>query len=68
MIDSIKQAVKTGGVNVIDSELNYRYMKSERCVGKALQDLFADGYSREEFFISTKGGYISKDADRPEFS
>ncbi len=48
------------GVNVIDTAINYRYMKSERVIG----DLLESGeVNRENVFISTKGGYIPFDAD-----
>ena len=39
MYDSIKNSVISGGVNVIDTAPNYRYMKSEKTVGKALTTL-----------------------------
>jgi aryl-alcohol dehydrogenase-like predicted oxidoreductase len=39
-------------------------MKSERVVGCALEYLTqVKGYSRNEFFISSKGGFIEEDAD-----
>lgn len=68
MVDSLLECVRSGAVNVIDTAINYRYMKSERSIGTALQRLFAEGYGREEFFISSKGGFISKDGDRSNFS
>lgn len=39
MFNAIVAAVSTGGVNVVDTAINYRYMKSERTVGAALQYL-----------------------------
>lgn len=39
MFNAIIDSVKTGGVNVIDTAINYRYMKSERTVGAALKFL-----------------------------
>lgn len=36
MYEAIKSSVLSGGVNVIDTAPNYRYMKSERTVGKIL--------------------------------
>lgn len=54
----------SGGVNVIDTAINYRYHKSERVVGKAINTLINKyGYSRDEFFVCTKGGFISDDSD-----
>jgi len=39
MYDAIKQSVLSGGINHIDTAPNYRYMKSERTVGKVLTSL-----------------------------
>jgi len=39
LYDAIKQSVLGGGVNHIDTAPNYRYMKSERVVGKILNTL-----------------------------
>lgn len=36
---SIIDSIKSGGVNVIDTAINYRYMKSERTIGAALRSL-----------------------------
>lgn len=58
VFDAVIASVESGGVNVIDTAINYRYMKAERSIGAALQQLCNSGYSREEFFISSKGGYI----------
>jgi aryl-alcohol dehydrogenase-like predicted oxidoreductase len=46
------------GINVIDTAINYRYMKSERVVGAVAKEV-----GREAIFISTKGGYVPFDAD-----
>jgi len=40
MFNAIIDSVESGGVNVIDTAINYRYMKSERTVGAALKYLF----------------------------
>lgn len=53
------------GINVFDTAINYRHMKAERCVGAALRRLESDGISRNSFFVSSKGGYISHDVDDP---
>ncbi|MEP6769025.1 MAG: aldo/keto reductase [Acidobacteriota bacterium] len=54
------------GVNVFDSAINYRGQKSERAIGRALKRAFdAEESSRDEVFISTKGGYLPHDADDP---
>ena len=39
MYDAIKTCFLSGGVNVIDTAPNYRYMKSERTIGKAITTL-----------------------------
>jgi hypothetical protein len=47
---------------VIDSAANYRFQRSERAIGKALNDLINKfSYSRDELVICTKGGYIPFD-------
>lgn len=64
MYEAIKSSVLSGGVNVIDTAINYRYQKSERTVGKIINSLISKyGYSREELFVCSKGGFIADDAD-----
>ncbi len=53
------------GINLFDTAINYRAMKSERCIGQAVRRLMTAGVSRESLLIATKGGYISNDADDP---
>jgi aryl-alcohol dehydrogenase-like predicted oxidoreductase len=54
------------GVNVIDSAANYRFQRSERSIGKALQQLTTEhGIAREELVICTKGGYLPFDGAPP---
>jgi aryl-alcohol dehydrogenase-like predicted oxidoreductase len=61
------RSVKSGAVNVIDTAINYRNMKSEKNIGRALSHLISDRIiSRDQVFISTKNGYIIHDADAPE--
>ena len=62
--DAIVAAVE-GGVNVIDSAINYRLQRSERSVGSALADLLGRGYTREELLVCTKGGFLTPDGDMP---
>jgi len=65
MYDALKTSVLSGGINVIDTAPNYRYMKSERTVGKALTTLDQKyGIKRNELFIASKGGYIPEDGER----
>jgi aryl-alcohol dehydrogenase-like predicted oxidoreductase len=62
---SIVRAVQLG-VNVIDSAANYRFQRSERSIGKALQQLATEhGIAREELVICTKGGYLPFDGAPP---
>jgi aryl-alcohol dehydrogenase-like predicted oxidoreductase len=66
MEEAIYKSVKSGAVNVIDTAINYRAMKSEKSIGRALSRLVKDGIvSREEVFICTKNGYITNDGDYP---
>lgn len=53
------------GTNVIDSAINYRCQRSERAIGRALQDLSTRGYTRDQFLVCTKGGYIPFDSEPP---
>jgi aryl-alcohol dehydrogenase-like predicted oxidoreductase len=64
--NAVYQSVKSGGINVIDTAINYRAMKSEKSIGRALLRLVHDGVtSRDQVFISTKNGYITNDGDYP---
>ena len=56
-VQSIIRAVQLG-TNVIDSAANYRFQRSERAIGKALAQLPAFGFTRQEIVVCTKGGYI----------
>ena len=53
------------GINVVDSAINYRFQRSERSIGRALELLAAKGFSREEIVLSTKGGYLTPDGSMP---
>ncbi len=55
------------GINVLDTAINYRNMRSERAVGRALQQAFALGLvKREEVVVATKGGYLPFDGRIPD--
>jgi len=58
-------AAVEGGINVIDSAINYRFQRSERSIGAALAKLAKRGFAREELVLCTKGGYLTPDADAP---
>jgi aryl-alcohol dehydrogenase-like predicted oxidoreductase len=62
---SVSAAVESG-LNVIDAAINYRFQRSERSIGGALAQLAAKGYSREEFLVCSKGGYLTPDGLMPE--
>ena len=54
------------GINVFDSAINYRGQRSERAIGRALGKAIREGVvTREEVFVSTKGGYLPHDAEDP---
>lgn len=61
---AITKFVETGG-NVIDTAANYRFQRSERNIGAALQNLSEKGIGRDEVFIATKGGYLPFDGAPP---
>jgi aryl-alcohol dehydrogenase-like predicted oxidoreductase len=58
-------AAVESGINVIDAAINYRFQRSERSIGAAIQQLAAKGFAREEFVICTKGGYLTPDGSMP---
>ena len=64
--DAIKKSI-LGGINVIDSAINYRAQKAERSVGNAISQLIDNNdISREEIFVCTKNGYVTNDGDIKE--
>lgn len=58
-------AAVENGINVIDAAINYRFQRSERSIGAALQQLAAKGFEREEIVLCTKGGYLTPDGAMP---
>ena len=64
--NAVYQSVRSGAINVIDTAINYRAMKSEKSIGRALLRLVNEGIiSRDQVFVSTKNGYITNDGDYP---
>jgi aryl-alcohol dehydrogenase-like predicted oxidoreductase len=61
---AVATAVESG-INVIDAAINYRFQRSERSIGAAIQQLAAKGFAREGFVICTKGGYLTPDGSMP---
>jgi aryl-alcohol dehydrogenase-like predicted oxidoreductase len=63
--DAVVAAVE-GGINVVDSAINYRLQRSERSVGAALKVLVSKGFSRDEIVLCSKAGFLTPDGDMPE--
>lgn len=62
---AIKAALR-GGINLIDTAVNYRFQRSERNIGKAIGEMVAAGeVRREEVIVATKGGYVTFDGSVP---
>lgn len=56
-------AAVRGGINFLDTSLNYRNQRSERSIAKGLHHLLEGGeLRRDEFVICTKAGYLVPDA------
>lgn len=66
---ALERAVQTvidGGVNVIDTAISYRHMRSERALGRALAEMFTSGrLARDEVWLMSKGGYLPFERDLP---
>lgn len=62
--DAVVAAVE-GGLNVIDTAINYRFQRSERSIKEALRELIARGFSREEIVLCTKAGFLTPDGEMP---
>jgi aryl-alcohol dehydrogenase-like predicted oxidoreductase len=63
--DAVKAAL-ANGCNVIDTAVNYRSQRSERSIGRALQEaIAAREISRDEVIVCTKGGFLPFDGEPP---
>jgi aryl-alcohol dehydrogenase-like predicted oxidoreductase len=62
--EAVAAAVESGA-NVIDTAINYRCQRSERVIGHALRALREKGFSRDEIWVATKGGFIPSDSAYP---
>ena len=65
---AVEQAVAicltSGRMNVLDTAINYRHQRAERCVGRALARVVAAGdVDRSEIFLATKNGYFAPDGE-----
>lgn len=60
---SAATAAVRGGVNFLDSAINYRNQRSERSIGSALAALFESGdVQRDEIVVCTKAGFLTEGA------
>ncbi|MBV8053776.1 MAG: aldo/keto reductase [Deltaproteobacteria bacterium] len=63
--EAIRAAV-LGGINLVDTAVNYRCQRSERVIGRVIAELAGSGQvKREQIVIATKGGYIAFDGEMP---
>ncbi|MBI4354955.1 MAG: aldo/keto reductase [Candidatus Omnitrophica bacterium] len=64
--NAVIATIQLGG-NVIDTAINYRFQRSERVVGQALDELIRQQRAtRDELCIATKGGFIPFDGSYPD--
>lgn len=55
-----------GGVNVLDTAINYRCQRSERILGRVIAELIEEKkIRRDEMILSTKGGFLPFDKFYP---
>jgi aryl-alcohol dehydrogenase-like predicted oxidoreductase len=60
------RAALLGGINLVDTAVNYRCQRSERVIGMVMAELTGTaGVQRQEIVIATKGGYIAFDGEMP---
>ncbi len=53
-------AALTGGINLVDTAVNYRFQRSERTIGKVIAELVTAGkLKREEILVATGSRIIS---------
>ncbi len=62
--DAVTAAV-WGGINFIDTAINYRMQRSERSVGAALRNLFTAGFARDGIVVCTKAGFLTPNGEMP---
>jgi len=61
--EAVLESVR-GGINLIDTAINYRYQRAEKCVGAALQKAVESGeVQRDEIVVCTKGGFVPAEDD-----
>ena len=58
VVKAVIQSI-AGGVNVIDTAINYRRQHAEKSIGVALKNIVAkDEYNRDELIVCTKAGFL----------
>ena len=63
--DALRQSL-TSGINLVDTAINYRCQRSERVIGRVLQELIGEGLlRRDEVVLCTKAGYVPLDGEAP---
>lgn len=55
------------GINCFDTAINYRCQRSERILKRVIKDLAGHGVTRDQIFISTKGGFLPSDGTPEKF-
>jgi aryl-alcohol dehydrogenase-like predicted oxidoreductase len=60
------RAALASGINTIDTAINYRCQRSERVIGRVLQEAIGAGViRRDEVVLCTKAGYLPLDSTPP---
>ena len=63
--DALRQSLMSG-VNCIDTAINYRCQRSERVIGRVLQEAIGEGLvRRDEIVVCTKAGYVPLEGRPP---
>lgn len=64
MFEVMLSGMKSGKTNTIDTDINFRYGKSEKTINALLNYLHYDmGIKRNSIFVASKCGYIPNDVD-----
>ena len=63
--DALRCAIERG-INLVDTAINYRCQRSERVIGRVLEELTRAGtVQRDEIIVCTKAGYVPLDGEPP---
>ncbi len=64
MFEVILEGIKSGRLNTFDTDINFRYGKSEKTINAVLNYLHHEhNINRSSIFVTTKCGYIPNDID-----